>query len=75
MPKKEMSLLTKEAAIELAMTQDIIKEYTSSWNIINIGFQQYEDDDTYIFIKTDRKSISKTELTDSSDSTVVENNI
>lgn len=65
-----MSLLTKEAAIKIAMNQDIIKEYTSSWNIINTDFQMYEDDDSYIFIKTDRKSISKTK---SKDTTVVEN--
>lgn len=60
MPKREMALLTKEAAINLTMTQDIIKEYTSSWNIIDIGFQSYEDNDTYVFIKTDRKSVAKT---------------
>lgn len=60
MPKREMALLTKEAAIKLTMTQDIIKEYTSSWNIIDIGFQSYEDNDTYVFIKTDRKSVAKT---------------
>lgn len=59
-PKREMALLTKEAAIKLTMTQDIIKEYTSSWNIIDIGFQSYEDNDTYVFIKTDRKSVAKT---------------
>ncbi|XP_060853600.1 leucine--tRNA ligase, mitochondrial [Rhopalosiphum padi] len=59
MPKREMALLTKEAAIKLAMTQEIIKEYTSSWNIIDIGFQSYEDNDTYVFIKTDRKSAAK----------------
>lgn len=70
MTKKEMSLLTKETAIELAMQQEIIKEYTTSWNIINTDFQMYEDDDSYVFIKTDRKSISKTK---SKDTTIVEN--
>uniref|UniRef100_A0A2S2PG17 leucine--tRNA ligase n=1 Tax=Schizaphis graminum TaxID=13262 RepID=A0A2S2PG17_SCHGA len=59
MPKREMALLTKEAAIKLTMAQEIIKEYTSSWNIIDIGFQSYEDNDTYVFIKTDRKSAAK----------------
>lgn len=65
-----MSLLTKETAIELTMRQDIIKEYTSSWNIINTDFKMYEDDDSYVIIKTDRKSISKTK---SKDTTIVEN--
>lgn len=73
MPKKEMVLLTKETAIKLTMNQDIIKEYTSSWNIINIEFQSYEDDDAYIYIKTDRTSVLKIKSTDST--TVVENNI
>jgi len=59
MPKQEMALLTKESAIKLTMNQDIIKEYTSSWNIIDIGYQSYEDNDTYVFIKTDRKSVAK----------------
>jgi len=72
MPKREMVLLNKEAAIKLTMDQEIIKEYTSSWNIINIEFQTYEDDDTYVFIKTDRKSISKKSFTDT---TTVKNNI
>lgn len=69
MPKKEMLLLTKETAIKMAMNQDIIKEYTSSWNIISTDFQIYEDDDSYVFIKTDRKSTSKTKSKD----TIVEN--
>lgn len=72
MPKREMALLTKEAAIKLTMNQDIIKEYTSSWNIINIGFQSYEDNDTYVFIKTDRKSVAKSK---SASSKIVKNNI
>lgn len=65
MPKREMALLTKEAAIKLTMDQDIIKEYTSSWNIIDIGFQSYEDNDTYVFIKTDRTTVPKIKSTDS----------
>jgi len=65
MPKREMALLTKEAAIKLTMNQDIIKEYTSSWNIIGIDFQSYEDNDTYVFIKTDRASVAKTKPTNS----------
>lgn len=73
MPKKEMALLTKETAIALTMNQNIIKEYTSSWNIINIEFQSYEDDDTYVFIKTDRTSVLKIKSTDST--TIAENNI
>lgn len=64
MPKKEIALLTKEAAIKLTMDQDIIKEYTSSWNIIDINFQKYEDDDAYVFIKTDRTSVKKVKSTD-----------
>lgn len=64
MPKKEIALLTKEAAIKLTMDQDIIKEYTSSWNIIDINFQKYEDDDVYVFIKTDRTSVKKVKSTD-----------
>jgi len=72
MPKKEMALLTEEAAIKLTMDQDIIKEYTSSWNIIDIKFQQYEDDDTYVYIKTDRVSVK---MSKSTDSTIVKNNI
>jgi len=72
MPKREMALLTKEAAIKLTMNQDIIKEYTSSWNIIDIGFQSYEDNDTYVFIKTDRTSVPKTKSTSSK---IVKNNI
>lgn len=64
LPKKEMELLTKEKAFSLAMDQDIIKEYTSSWNIIDIKFQMYEDDDSFIFIKTDRKSVKKIKPTD-----------
>lgn len=70
-PKKEMVLLTKEAAIKLTMDQEIIKEYTSSWNIISIEHQTFKDDDTYVSIKTDRKSVSKPKSTDS---TIVENN-
>lgn len=70
-PKKEMTLLTKEAAIELAMDQEIIKEYTSSWKIISIAHQTFKDDDTYVFIKTDRKSVSKPKSTNS---TIIENN-
>lgn len=64
MSKKEMISLNKEAAIKLTMDQDIIKEYTSSWNIVNIEFQAYEDDDLYVFIKTDRTSSSKTKSSD-----------
>jgi len=71
MPKKEMVLLTEEAAIKLTMDQDIIKEYTSSWNIIDIKFQQYKDDDTYVFIKTDRISVKMAKPTDF---TIVKNN-
>lgn len=67
-----MVLLTEKAAIELTMNQEIIKEYTSSWNIINIKHQSYKDDDMYVFIKTDRKSVSKPK---SIDSIIVENNI
>lgn len=73
MPKKEMALLTKETAFTLTMNQNIIKEYTSSWNIISIEFQSYEDDDAYVFIKTDRTSVLKIKSTDCT--TVVENNI
>lgn len=65
MSKQEMELLTREAAIKLTMEQDIIKEYTSSWNIVDIKFKKYEDDDTYVFIKTDRVGVSKTKPTDS----------
>lgn len=72
MPKKELILLTKEAAIKLTMDQDIIKEYTSSWNILSIEHQTYEDDDTYVFINTDRKSVKKIKSTNS---TLAENNI
>lgn len=72
MPKKEMALLSKEAAISLALSQDIVKEFTSSWNIIGTDFQSYEDDDKYVFIKTDRKSVPKSKSTES---TVVEKNI
>lgn len=60
-----MSLLTKEAAIKMTMDQDIIKKYTSSWNIIDIKLQAYEDDDIYVFIKTDRVTVSKTKTSDS----------
>lgn len=67
-----MALLTKEGAISLAMDQDIVKEYTSSWNIIGIDFQSYEDDDKYVFIKTDRKSVPKSKSTEP---TAVEKNI
>lgn len=63
-----MVSLNKEAAIKLTMDQDIIKEYTSSWNIINIEYQTCDDDDSYIFINTDRTSVSKIK---SIDSTVV----
>lgn len=65
MPKIELVSLNKEAAIKLTMDQDIIKEYTSSWNIINIEYQTCEDDDSYVFINTDRKSVSKTKSTGS----------
>lgn len=64
LPKKEMALLTKEGAISLTMDQDIIKEYTSTWKVIDIKFQMYEDDDSYIYIKTDRESVSKKKPTD-----------
>jgi len=72
LPKKEMELLTKEAAIKLTMNQDIIIKYTSSWNIIDITFQRHKDDDMYIYIKTDRVSVKKAKSTDSE---IVENNI
>lgn len=65
MPKREISLLNKEEAVKLAMNQDIIQQYTSPWKIINTEFQNYEDDDAYIYIKTDRISVSKTKCTDS----------
>jgi hypothetical protein len=65
MPKREITLLNKEEAVKLAMKQDIIKQYTSSWTIINTEFQNYEDDDAYIYIKTDRISVSNTKCTDS----------
>lgn len=72
MPKKELVLLTKEAAIRLIMDQDIIKEYTSSWNILSIEYHTYEDDDTYVYINTDRKSVKKVKSTNP---TLIENNI
>lgn len=65
MPKREITLLNRKEAIKLAMKQDIIKQYTLPWNIINTEFQNYEDDDAYIYIKTDRISVSKTKCTDS----------
>lgn len=65
MPKKEIVSLTREAAIKLTMDQDVIKEYTSSWNIVNVHFQAYEDDDLYVFIKTDRTSSSAKKTSDS----------
>ncbi|XP_050440263.1 leucine--tRNA ligase, mitochondrial [Adelges cooleyi] len=58
-PKKEAVLLTKEDALKRALQQDIIQEYTSSWNIINTTLQLYEDDDVYFYIKTDRKFTPK----------------
>lgn len=65
MPKREITLLNKDDAVKLAMNQDIIQQYTSSWKIINTEFQNYEDDDAYIYIKTDRISVSKDKCTDS----------
>lgn len=65
MPKKELESLSKESAINLAMEQDIIKEYTSRWKITKIEHQTNVDNDTYIYIKTDRTYAPKTNSTDS----------
>ncbi|XP_050535082.1 leucine--tRNA ligase, mitochondrial [Daktulosphaira vitifoliae] len=66
MSKKDLKLLTKQKALEIALKQDIIQEYTSSWNILDTTFQMFEDDDGYLHIKTDRKSESKKNTENSS---------